>query len=46
MAVVYTGQRKQQKKFPGAVEIIDLRSIVPVDMEAIATSVSKTNRCV
>ena len=33
------------KKFPGRVEIIDLRSIVPVDMDAIAASVSKTNRC-
>lgn len=32
-------------KFPGVVEIIDLRSIVPVDMDAIVASVEKTNRC-
>ena len=37
--------KEAAKKFPGAVEIIDLRSIVPVDMEAIAASVAKTNRC-
>ncbi len=37
--------KEAAEKFPGAVEIIDLRSIVPVDMEAIATSVAKTNRC-
>ena len=33
------------ENFKGQVEIIDLRSIVPVDMDAIAKSVSKTNRC-
>lgn len=37
--------KEAAEKFPGAVEIIDLRSIVPVDMEAIAASVAKTNRC-
>ena len=37
--------KEAAEKFPGAVEIIDLRSIVPVDMEAIATSVAKTNKC-
>lgn len=37
--------KEAAEKFPGAVEIIDLRSIVPVDMEAISASVAKTNRC-
>ena len=37
--------KEAAEKFPGAVEIIDLRSIVPLDMEAIAASVAKTNRC-
>ena len=33
------------KNFKGLLEIIDLRSIVPVDMDSIAKSVTKTNRC-
>tara|TARA_Y100000589_G_scaffold332283_1_gene391140 strand:- start:2319 stop:4310 length:1992 start_codon:yes stop_codon:yes gene_type:complete len=33
------------KNFKGQIEIIDLRSIVPIDMDAIAESVTKTNRC-
>ena len=33
------------KNFKGQIEIIDLRSIVPIDMDAIAKSVTKTNRC-
>ena len=37
--------KEAAEKFSGAVEIIDLRSIVPIDMEAIAASVAKTNRC-
>ena len=37
--------KEAAKQFPGAVEIIDLRTIVPVDMEAIKASVAKTNRC-
>lgn len=32
--------------YPGAVEILDLRTISPVDMAAIEASVSKTNRCI
>ena len=31
--------------FPGRIEVIDLRSLVPLDEEAIFTSVKKTNRC-
>ncbi len=42
---VYWAQQAA-KNFPDSVEIIDLRSIVPVDMEAIISSVSKTNRCI
>ena len=41
---VYWAQ-EAAKNFPGSVEIIDLRSIVPIDMDAISKSVSKTNRC-
>ena len=41
---VYWAQ-EAAKNFPGSIEIIDLRSIVPLDMEAIAESVKKTNRC-
>ena len=33
-------------RFPGTVEILDLRTIVPVDFDAISSSVSKTNRCI
>lgn len=33
------------KQFPGLVEIIDLRTIVPVDMEGIKAAVSKCNKC-
>ncbi|MGY8917358.1 MAG: alpha-ketoacid dehydrogenase subunit beta, partial [Flavobacteriales bacterium] len=34
------------KKFPGAVEIIDLRTIVPIDFETVSESVQRTNRCI
>jgi 2-oxoisovalerate dehydrogenase E1 component len=33
------------KNFPGRIEIIDLRTIVPLDEEAIYNSVRKHNRC-
>jgi 2-oxoisovalerate dehydrogenase E1 component len=33
-------------KYSGAVEIIDLRTIVPVDFDTISRSISKTNRCI
>lgn len=33
------------KEFPGRVEILDLRSIQPVDYEAIESSVARTNLC-
>jgi len=33
------------KKFPGKVEIIDLRTLVPLDEEMIYASVRKHNRC-
>ncbi|MCH2199713.1 MAG: thiamine pyrophosphate-dependent enzyme [Flavobacteriales bacterium] len=33
------------KQFPGQVEIIDLRSINPLDEELIVSSVQKNNRC-
>jgi 2-oxoisovalerate dehydrogenase E1 component len=33
------------KNFPGRVEIIDLRTLAPVDYEAVFTSVKKHNRC-
>lgn len=34
-----------EKKYPGQVEIIDLRSLVPLDTETIYASVRKTHRC-
>ena len=34
-----------EKEFSGRVEIIDLRSLVPLDTNAIYESVRKTNRC-
>ena len=37
--------KEAAEKFKGLVEIIDLRSIVPVDINAISKSVTKTNRC-
>jgi 2-oxoisovalerate dehydrogenase E1 component len=33
------------KNFPGRIEIIDLRTIVPLDEEAIFNSVRKHSRC-
>ncbi|MEM9329049.1 MAG: thiamine pyrophosphate-dependent enzyme [Bacteroidota bacterium] len=33
------------KQFPGRVEIIDLRTLNPLDFETIKASVGKTNRC-
>ena len=33
------------KKYPGQVEIIDLRTLVPLDEEMIYASVKKNNRC-
>ncbi|HIB76462.1 MAG TPA: tungsten formylmethanofuran dehydrogenase [Flavobacteriales bacterium] len=33
------------KEYPGVVEIIDLRTIVPIDFEAISSSIKRTNRC-
>jgi 2-oxoisovalerate dehydrogenase E1 component len=33
------------KQFEGQIEIIDLRTIVPVDYEAVRTAVEKCNRC-
>ncbi|PCJ80097.1 MAG: tungsten formylmethanofuran dehydrogenase [Bacteroidetes bacterium] len=34
------------KGFPGLVEILDLRTIVPVDFDAIADTVKRTSRCI
>ncbi|MCB0605747.1 MAG: tungsten formylmethanofuran dehydrogenase [Saprospiraceae bacterium] len=34
-----------EKQFPGRIEIIDLRSLVPLDIDTIYQSVRKTNRC-
>jgi 2-oxoisovalerate dehydrogenase E1 component len=33
------------KKFPGQIEIIDLRTLAPVDYDAVFASVRKHNRC-
>lgn len=33
------------KRFPSRIEIVDLRSLVPLDTETIYTSVNKHNRC-
>ncbi len=33
------------KEFDGQIEIIDLRSLIPLDTETIYESVKKTNRC-
>jgi 2-oxoisovalerate dehydrogenase E1 component len=33
------------EKFPGRVEVIDLRTIYPLDMETVIASVKKTHRC-
>jgi 2-oxoisovalerate dehydrogenase E1 component len=37
--------RNAAKKFPGQVEIIDLRTLVPLDEELIYSSVKKHSRC-
>ena len=37
--------KNASKKFPGRVEIIDLRTLNPIDEEAILTSVKKHSRC-
>jgi 2-oxoisovalerate dehydrogenase E1 component len=37
--------KNASKNFPGRIEIIDLRTIVPLDEEAIYNSVRKHNRC-
>jgi 2-oxoisovalerate dehydrogenase E1 component len=37
--------RNAAKNFPGKVEIIDLRTLVPLDTELIYASVKKHNRC-
>lgn len=34
------------KQFPGAIEIVDLRTIVPVDFDTISKSIKRTNRCI
>lgn len=34
------------KKFKGQVEIVDLRTLNPLDHETVYTSVNKTNRCI
>jgi 2-oxoisovalerate dehydrogenase E1 component len=34
------------KEFPGMVEIIDLRTLAPLDYEAIRTAVKKCSRCI
>ncbi|MGB1384750.1 MAG: transketolase C-terminal domain-containing protein, partial [Flavobacteriales bacterium] len=33
------------KAYPGRIELVDLRTIQPVDYEAIEASVARTNRC-
>ena len=33
------------ENFPGAIEIIDLRTLVPLDFETVASSIKRTNRC-
>src|SRR5205085_2477121 len=37
--------KKASKEFPGKVEIIDLRTLNPLDEEAILSSVKKHGRC-
>lgn len=34
-----------EKRFAGQIELIDLRSLVPLDVETVYNSVRKTNRC-
>ena len=34
------------ENFPGAIEIIDLRTLVPLDFETVASSIKRTNRCI
>lgn len=33
------------ENFPGAIEIIDLRTLVPLDFDTVASSIKHTNRC-
>ena len=33
------------ENFPGAVEIIDLRTLVPLDFDTVASSIKRTSRC-
>jgi 2-oxoisovalerate dehydrogenase E1 component len=37
--------KNASKKFPGRIEIVDLRTLVPLDEETIFTSVKKHSRC-
>ncbi len=37
--------KNASKKFPGRIEIIDLRTLAPVDYETVFASVKKHNRC-
>jgi len=37
--------KNASKNFPGRIEIIDLRTLVPLDEEAIISSVQKHGRC-
>ena len=34
------------ENFPGAIEIIDLRTLVPLDFETVAASIKRTSRCI
>jgi 2-oxoisovalerate dehydrogenase E1 component len=34
------------ENFPGAIEIIDLRTLVPLDFETVASSIKRTSRCI
>ena len=38
--------KEASTEFPGQVEIIDLRTLVPLDLDLIEASVKKTGRCV
>ena len=45
MVWVFIGQKLLQQNFPGQVEIIDLRTLFPLDEELVFETVKKHGKC-